>query len=280
MNIWFESFSLFVPKFRFGIFNFGFGGSSDSAAFDEKTSSNVNKEKTDKTISVKDTVKTSSSDKRSSESADVSTEATQSLSLLDEQTQQILTDALQDLATEGFPLDVIQSLQERAITAPDELAGLVDPIVANARANLETQLGQSQQQLARSAGSSQNSLVQQLGLEQATEVERELASLAATLGIQTFDAATQTQVAAVEASTSPLAQLAEVLKGATQTGTSTEATQALTQLSELLSGRETGRENETDVSQILERLSAFEEASGTGSGRTRGGGFGIGLDIF
>lgn len=266
---------LFLPKFKFGI-SLSLGGSKSSggSSFSETTESDI--EKSSEQLSrTTGTVTTDSTGVTTDESSQTTT-AEQALSLLDEETQALLSGLLTDLAAgSGASGELLAELNERALNAEDTLAGLVDPIVANARSNLEEELGQTRQILARGAGSSMNSLVQQLGLKEAANVEREIASLAATLGFQVQETATAQQEGALAAGTGAVAQITDLLKGATQTGRTTESTEAVRQLEEILRGTE--RTDLTEATTVEELISALEKASGSGSSSSSSVGFGISL---
>ena len=157
-------------------------------------------------------------------------EATQSL---DPETQALLQSLVGDLG-EGGLQELISALTGSALNADAELAGITDPIVANLHANLEEALGQSKQGFARAAGgTTANTIVQQLGLQEGARVEREVADLAATLGLETRQLVTEEQSNAANITGDLLTQLTGLLKGSATTRkgeTTTDAVRALEQL--------------------------------------------------
>ena len=129
--------------------------------------------------------------------------------------------------------DLIGLLTQRAAGA--DAAFDPTPIVGEARRVGERELAQTMTQLASSTGSSQNSLLQALGMEGRGDLESQLASLAAQLQTQSRQAATGEITAAAGAGQNQLVQLLDILKGAQTTG-QTDSSQ---QVSELLSSQET-----------------------------------------
>jgi len=197
----------------------------------------------------------------------------------------------------GADVSEIQTfLTERALSADTDLAGIVDPIVAGARRTGERKIGQQTQALARGAGSSLNSIVAQLGLEGEAELEAQLASLEATLGLQTRQQATdeltgaaQIEQAGTQISSGVNLQLADLLRGAT---TRTSGTQEQQQVSQQLTQEQQLTEalssilGTTDTEEIQSLVQAItgetrnlrevsETARGTSSGRSKKSGFGF-----
>lgn len=212
---------------------------------------------------------------------------------LDPETQELLQGLIGDLG-EGGLQELTASLTSRGLSADADLAGLIDPIVAGARGNLEERLGQTMQGFARAAGgTTQNTIVQQLGLKEGARVEREVAELAATLGLETRQLVTEEQSNAAQVSGGLLTQLTGLLKGSqtTRAGeTTTDAVRALEQLTETESTEIAVTEevssqlSESALTELSESVSettmqeiikAISEASGRG--KTAGSGLGVSL---
>ena len=258
--------SMFGPPLAKPIFGISLGGSTSVDKSKSNTNSSVNK--TGESITDSDALSSISgvSSSSSSDNANQSTIGSETLSTLDDETKATLSGLLSELASGGSSVDLISALNSRALSAEDRLPDLVDPIVANARGNLEEQAGQAVQGFARSAGSSQNTLVAQLGLQEATNVEREIADLAATLGLNVDQAITEQQQGAVGNTENLVASLAEILKGATQVGSSSESTDIVRQLEELVSNSSQERTSGTEV--VKTKDSGTASSSSSSRGRT------------
>ena len=308
-----RQFEDFEPQYLCNLFGISFGGGKEKSSFTEKTEQEKTTDQITKAVTTDEKTSTgtqtttgkSTTDQVSEElvtaiatsteeSAEVGTisEATQSL---DAETQELLKGLVADLGAGGLQ-ELVDSLTGRALSADEDLAGIVDPIVATARANLEEGLGISQQAFARSAGgSTQNTIVAQLGLREASRVEGEIASLAATLGLETRQLVTDEQTGAANLTGDLLTALTGVLKGSTtsrvgeSTTDATRALDALTstetvskatteQLSETLSETALSELSETiSESTMQEIINAITDVSG--SGKTKGSSFGISLGI-
>ena len=251
------------------------GGGKKSDKSETTAETKVQKKQKTKGKQVAKGTTTTDQEEQATQQQTSTTQALETLSLLDEETQTLLQDLLGGIAGGGQLEDINQVITDRALTADQDLAGLVDPIVANARANLEEQAGQTIQGLARTAGSSQNSLVAQLGLDEAINVEREIADLAAQLGLQTRQIATQELAGAQAGTQQTVVQLAEILKGATQTGESTQQTDALTELLSVLTGEERTTQRVKSKDTVAEVVKAIEQSKT--KGKAKSGSFGISL---
>ena len=258
----------------------GFSSDKSSSSFNEKSDEEIKKsQSTLGTIQESEVQsKTATSDKSST---GTSTSKEQSLSdqlsqvsNLDEETQLLLQNMLASIS--GGATDLVGAQQERALSTEERLAGTTDAIIANAEARGEEQVGAALQGFSRSAGSSQNSIVQQLGLQESGRVNREIADLAATLGIQVDQIATQNIDTAAKSGGDLIAQLSSVLKGAestsavqTQQTSENEVTQIL---QELLAQQEAGTKQSTQTQQELidSLLVGTRTASGSGSGESSG----------
>lgn len=260
-------------KLQKGI-GFSLGGDkSDSSSKESETERSRATQRT-RRKEEQDTLTRTKKKEASTREAKQKEESEQTLTTLDSGTRRLIKDLLQDTA-DAETGELVSTITERALGADDAFAGLVDPIVANARANLENDLGQQLQNLARAAGSSQNSLVAQLGLDEAANVEREIASLAATLGIQTRQAATAEQQGALESTQNFTAQLAEVLKGAKQVGSSSTSSRAVEDLISLI----TGRQRERASSDVFQRETGRSRGTKNVSGSEDSSSSSLGIDI-
>ena len=164
---------------------------------------------------------------------------------------------------------LVDLLTQRAQQAEDAFTSSVAPIVEQARTQTEEQIGRAQTQLAGGAGSSLNTLVQQLGLEERRKGETALASLTAQLGTAARQAGTQEITGAVNTSLGQLTQIVDLLKGAT-TAEQAESTQevAETQLTETVqeaTSKQTTQEQQVQslIQNLVSELSALVEQSGT-----------------
>lgn len=304
---------IFEPSLFCNIFGLSLGGGSEKSSFKEteeakketaqetlaKTTAKSEQVGTTKTAGTKTAEQVAErTDTALTQALDETTEkgtVTEAFSALDVETQELLQSLIADLG-EGGLQELTASLTGRALSAEGDLAGIVDPIVAGARGNLEEQLGQTLQGFARTAGgTTQNTIVQQLGLQEGARVEREIADLAATLGLQTRQLATEEQVGAAQLTGGLLTQLTGLLKGAetTRAGeTTTDAVRELEQLTtteaaeKITSEELTTALSETAVSELSETVSestlneiinALTKTSGTG--KTKGASAGISLGI-
>lgn len=255
-----------------------FGGGKKKSKFSESTNQSSSKEQDATTSTTEKTSgsstgtqtgsKTSTSTSKVGKSGTVTADDVSSqevvtkenIRALDQETQDILSDLVKNA---GGDLDeIIGSLSSSALTAESDLAGLIDPIIANARTNLNERVGASQQALARSAGgSSQNTLVQQLGLRESARAEGELADLAARLGLQTRQTATGEKTAAADAAGGLVAQLSNILKGADTTRTGTQESDTIRALTEITDEQSTQELSTSELSELLSSTATEELAS-------------------
>ena len=278
MNKLLSELFFFAPwKLQLGILGISLGGSKKDEEAKTEGRTKVKKQQKSKGLQKsKGTAKTNQKE-RSKQRDQSTTQQDQTLSLLDDETQELLTNLLQGVAGGDQLGEINQVLADRALSADEDLAGMNEAIVTNARGQLEERLGQTMQQLARTAGSSQNSLVAQLGLDEAAAVERELADLSSTLGLQTRRVATEELQGAQASGQSLAIQLAEVLKGATQVGSSTSETDAISKLISVLSGKEQTTQQVKSDDRTTELIRALEEQ--TTKGKAKQGGFGIKIGL-
>lgn len=132
----------------------------------------------------------------------------------------------------------------------------IDAIVASARNKGETAIGRNSVAAAQNAGSSMNSIVQQLGIEGRVKLETDLAALAGQLGLQfqqqnSQDLANAAQIAG--GSTDAIANLANVLKGAETSATSTQqqdTTQLVQDLQNLIGNTNTDKTSRSSQNTV------------------------------
>jgi len=270
-------------------FGLSLGGSKGSteSSFDEESQEDIKKSqvtqatRTAESRTAKDTTGRTETTGTQAETSKTLSEQLSTVSALDEETQQQLRDLLGGLGTG----ELSQAQQERALGAEDRLSGITDAIIENARAQGEEDVGQVLQQFSRSAGSSQNTIVQQLGLQESGRVNREIADLAATLGIQVDQLVTQEISGAASAQGDLTTQLASILKGAetrtATTGEQTAQTDIVTALQEILATTERGTQvTKTSEQELLDALASSTKTAkgkGTGASSEFGGGFSLGF---
>jgi len=206
----------------------------------------------------------------------------QTIQQLDPETQSILQDLIKTLSggLEGGGgtilspevtgavsgnLDFSNLLAQRAGETEGVIRGDTESIITEARRQGENALELQGTTLARGAGSNLNSIVQAINAQGRSDLETQLGGLRGTLGIQARQAGSQDlatalgalvesarsgadiEIAGQTAGTQQIAQLAEILSGATTV--TTGATQ--------VTGRAT---EEEQISQLLEALrSSIEE---------------------
>lgn len=194
---------------------------------------------------------------------------------------EVLAQLENQFASSGGDTSQIQSfLTERALSADTDLAGIVDPIVENARVQGQRKVDQQTQDFARGAGSSLNTIVTQLGLEGEADLERQLASLSATLGLQVRQQATDELNSANAGAAGTNLQTAELLKGGTQRvsssqtqaaqDTSVSQEQQLTNALSSILGTTDSQELQSIVQSIADRSFSRRNVNETASGRSSG----------
>jgi len=204
---------------------------------------------------------------------------TQDVTTLDAATQELLAALTQQIGGVVGEGGLQQTLTERAQTAGEAFDPA--PIIARARTGAERDIGRRETALASEAGSSLNSLVQQLGLEGRLETEEMLAGLTQQLGIQARQAETGEIASAAAGGTEALSQLVAALKGATTTGqtASTQATEQAT-VSESAQELVTQSTEETAVTQetitkLSELVDSLLKTTGDVTSRQKGLDLGI-----
>lgn len=238
----------------------------------------------EKQKSTTDIAKTSTSTTDSTKTASTTGEEAQSsqVTLLDQQTQDLLKGLISQLGAGvgGEGTDFTQQIANlssmltgRAAGAESAIQAQIEPIVANARAKGETELGQSVTGLAQATGSSQNSLIQLLAQKGRNDLETQLAGLTAELNLKARETGTNEFQGALQAlstgtgsagqDVNQIAALANILRGATatQTGTTT-TTQASTE--------------QNQISQLIDELQNIFTKS-EGKGKTGTGSFQLSL---
>jgi hypothetical protein len=179
------------------------------------------------------------------------------LASLDETSRVQLTELLGAASQADNLGDLLGSLSERALSAGGELGESRQAIVDVARQRGERKIGQTQQALSGIAGSSQNTLVQQLGLEGSVQLETELAALNAQLVRDDRAQIAGELQGATQALVGSTTGIADILKGAltqqqqTEIGV-TESQQIQNIMSNLA---ETGVQvDESTISDILQQV--------------------------
>lgn len=296
MRITYEFLKLaFIPRVAlYGLgFDLGIGGSKGSSSstttLDKGTTSEESKTGTETSTGLStdqqdSTGTTTGTGTKTAEGVETST-----LSTLDEETQNTIKNLINDISLgDSGSQELLALLEERALGADDAFAGLVDPQVEEARRLQEQDLGSSVQALSRATGggSKSNSLVAGFNLEGQRAVDSSIASLAATLGIDARNAATEEISGAFEAglvedqtTSSAVSALANVLKGADQTGTkSTASTESATNVEDVVQSLTSATTSE-EVTAIIENLFAQENVYGTEytKGKTEENSVGFGL---
>lgn len=202
------------------------------------------------------------------------------LSFLDQQTQQGLQELFASVAGNPAQTEQLrQTILKRANAAPEDVAKLIDPIVAKATRQGNEKVGQAGQRLAQGAGSSMNTLVQQFTLDEQAKMQENLAALEAQLQFGARSQVNQEMQGVLSSQTNEAVQIANILKGATQTGTeSTAGTSEQNSLTQLLNNLST-----SELQNVMSSLVAVKDSSkqfeerGSGSTKKFGGGFNFGL---
>ena len=299
MRTTWETFSLlFIPKFKLGIgIDLGFGGSKGTSSsetrteLDKTTTAEEAKTGTEKTAATSATQQDSTGLTTSGATKTAEGIETSFLSTLDEETQNTIKNLMNDIALGDVGNQELLSLLEaRALGADEAFAGLVDPQIEEARRLQEQDLGATTQALSRATGggAKSNSLVAGFDLEGQRAIDTSIANLAATLGIDARTGATEEISGAFQAGlvdqqtqSGAVAALAEVLKGAEQTGTKvTEATESAQSVESVMQSL-TSATTEQEVKSIIENLFSTENVVGreqsSTSGNTQEGSFGLGM---
>lgn len=181
---------------------------------------------------------------------------------LDQGTQDVLAQLVQQLSgTASQGAEASELLTSRALTGDEDLAASISDIVGGARARGETEIARGGVAAAQQAGSSMNSIVQQLGIEGAVNLETQLAELEASLGLQARAQVTgELQAGGAEGTAAAVTSLSDVLKGATTTATTEQETQTselVSTLQELVGTTEAT--TETTEEQVTTELQQTQE---------------------
>lgn len=203
------------------------------------------------------------------------------ISNLDAGTQEQLQEILKSIGTPSDIKALSGALSSRALNAGQALAANTKAAVDVARRRGERRVGQTVTNLAKSAGSGQNSLVAQLGLEADTNLQVELAGLESTLNAANRRQSTEELQGALKTQTSSVSEISSILKGATQQTTQqTNTSQLSSALQNLL---ETSRSSEVRdlLSELLGSTSATqvinEKGKTTGNFSGRGSSLNAGI---
>lgn len=200
----------------------------------------------------------------------------QTLASLDEGTQAQLVDLISAIGSPEDAKALQDSLTSRALNADADLGASTDAIISSARRSGERAITANATNLAKSAGSTQNSLVAQIGLEGQVDLETELAALKQTLNLQNRDTATTELQAALGGTVGGAVDIAGILKGATQTteqtsGQTTEQAQTSAQIANQsttsigdTTGTSTTQQNQTNQStQVIDQSTASDQTTKT-----------------
>ena len=269
----------FIPHFKSYIFGISLGASggtsssSSGTTIDETKTAEEKKTGTETAKATSTTEQTSTGTTTGKDTTTASGIETSTLSLLSEEDQNLISNLMKDIAGGSAGNEELLSLLEsRALNADEAFSGIVDPQVEEARRLQEQDLGQSVSALSRATGggAKSNSLVAGFDLEGQRAIDSSIASLAATLGIDARQAGTEEITGAFEAgltgdqaSSSAVAQLATVLKGAEQTGTKElESTEVATSVEDVIQ-QLSAATDETEIKSIIENLFSTEHLTGT-----------------
>lgn len=272
---------------------FSIGGTSSrsSSSFDEELDSLTEEElarqqqqQQTETGSTSTTGKETGTAQTTSElSSLINTLQQQDVSTLDAGTQQLLQTLLQS-AGDADQLSALQgAFTSKALTAEEDLNASNAAILDAARLQTDRDVGRAKTTLARGAGSSQNSLVQQLGLEATTDAEVQLRGLEASLQQQNKQIGLDALRGGVSGTSEVVAQLASILKGATQSTTVTgseaaQQTELASQLSELLQSSDSESINQlVALLEEAQQSTSATEQTASGSSSSRGRSVGVGF---
>ena len=276
------------------ILGISIGGSSDSSESSARTQIDSTRTSDQQTTAEQTGTTTTTGTQRQTSRGTTTGEKTSDLSeqevlsLLDEDTQNFLRSFIADIGGgDAYNEHLTRLLETRALEADTVFGGLVDEQVDEARRLSEIELGQQVQALTRATGggAGSNSLVAGFDLEGQQAINTSIASLAATLGIDSRQAGTEEITNAIQVATQDqqtqvgsMAALAEVLKGASATSTKVVSGEERTrQLEDVVSDLQSAQ-TENEVMSILENLIGTETLTGTetSAGSTRSKGFNIG----
>lgn len=302
-------YSVFQIKLHWGIFGISLGGSGgktsdassgersgtkqvDSASSTRQKQSGVKRGSTKDTSKTSGTQQTSGSQKTSGSQTTKGTTATsgsttgqttnkvegvaatnlqQTLSNLDANTQQQLTDIISSLGSADDVQLLQDALSSRALEADDVLGGKSDAIIESARRSGSREIVAGQTRLSKAAGSSQNSLVEQIGLEAQVDLDTELAALENSLFTQNRQIATDELQGALGGEVGNISSIANILKGAQQT-TQQEQSQTTGQTSTGSSAQQNQATQVVDSATLSESeqqtaqlVSSLQEAINTGN---------------
>lgn len=185
------------------------------------------------------------------------------VSNLDAGTQEQLQEIIKSIGSPSDIKAISGSLSERALNADKALAGNTQAALDVAERRGKRSIGQSQTSLSKAAGSTQNSLVQQIGLEADTNLQVELAGLESTLNAANRRQSTEELQGALAGQTSSITDVANILKGATQQTTQqTNTTKLSSALQDLLQ-----TSSSTEVQDLLSELLGTSKSKQTISER-------------
>lgn len=229
-----------LPVTRLSLFDFGFSNSEQTTKQKQNTSSSE--------------TSTQTSDTTRSGTRTADTSGLEVLTQLPEEIQAVLTTLALSLAQDaggGASTNLSAELSKRAEGADVALQDAIKKIVAAREQTGQREIASQVAQLASSTGSSQNSFVQQVGLQANQDLQTALAGVQGQLEIEGRRQATNEFAAALSgraAGTTDLVNVVNALRGATtqrtttgqQTEQSDEQQRVLTDLSRLLNSSTTG----------------------------------------
>lgn len=191
------------------------------------------------------------------------------ISNLDAGTQEQLQEIIKSIGSPSDVKAISGLLSKRAVNADKALADNTQAALDVAERRGQKVIGQSAVRLSTAAGSSQNSLVEQIGLEADVNLQVELAGLESTLNAANRRQSTEELQGALKTQTSSITDVAGILKGATsRTTQQTNTTQLTSALQDLL---KTSKSTEVKdlLSQLLSNTSATQTIDETASGKSK-----------
>ena len=146
--------------------------------------------------------------------------------------QQLITAQAGGAAQQGAQVGELASMLLQRAQGVDTVFN-PEPIIAEARRRGENEITRAVTNLAQQAGSSQNSFVQQVGIQGQNELESQLAALEQELGLRGRQAATAEIATALQAPATGLVPLVQALKGAQTIGETTTTATAQEQINSI-----------------------------------------------
>lgn len=243
------------PAMKLGLFDFGFSSSKQKTSQTQSGTSNE--------------TSTQSSTSTGSGTRTSDTTGLEVLTQLPEEIQAVLTtlavNLAQDAGADGSA-NLSAELARRAEGADVALQDAIQRIVAAREDTGKREIASQVAQLASSTGSSQNSFVQQVGLQANQDLQTALAGVQGQLEIEGRKQATNEFAAALSgraSGTTDLVNIVNALRGATTQRTTTGAT----------------TEQTDEQQQVLTDLSRLVNSTTTGSSTGKKSGFSLGFGL-